>query len=483
MVGALTPSSFLARQLDSQRVNSNLSIVRPISCPVDPMLRYRSRAPFTSGEPRLALGLKNMQNLFEWAYGFRTAAHPGQRPTRRAPSAGALYPTELFLVAETPAGWRTLYYDFAGHRFYDAPVSDADEMAFALGLDRGRVGVLFHSVLWRTVQRYGVRGYRYCLLDAAHVAANLVRAARACGLRIAVDPGVVTARLEDLMKLDHAEALTAALACDLPAGGQGVGEPPIASPRRGMAGETIEDPPILSPLLSRVIAFHRETLYHVRRRSDETVVETRDSLDDLHFWARQRYSAKDFTGGAAGYEDYAAIIRSIAQTPPLHFAPSASLIPYVIRLNVEGTAPGCESIRTGETSPQTGNMAEARNYLWRASQKQEIVRASAFAVVFAASKRELAAGGSIAYRHTILNAGVACAELYREAAGRSLGTTSIGGFSDDAISGFLGDPGLHPIVIQAFGAPSMDAEKIDAARIVAPRALPALPNAGAGVSE
>jgi hypothetical protein len=462
MVASIGRPSLLATQLKSQHVDSNLSMVRSVSCPVDPMRRYRSQAPFRPEEPEVALRLQSIQNLFEWAYGFRAPSHACQRFTRRSPSAGALYPTELFLVTKTDQSWRVLYYDFSSHQFYNAPVSDAEQVAFALGLDDRRQAVLFNSILWRTVQRYGVRGYRYCLLDGAHVAANLVRGGRAWGARIAINPGVMTTRLEDMMRLGHGEALTAALICDLPADQRPVGAPLIATPAPDVARRMVECPPILSPLLSRAMAFHRETLYSHRQYCEEAAIETEDSLADLHFWGKERYSAKDFGGDGVSREQYDRMIRCLERRPPVRFSPSASLIPYTIRLSVDGLRPAAESARPGATSPETLSVADARRYLWRSSQKQNIVQSSAFLIVLAARKAELAAGGCIAYRHTILNAGAVCAELYREAANCCLGTTSIGGFSDDAISEFLGDTGLHPIVMQAFGVPLSDAEKRDA---------------------
>jgi hypothetical protein len=93
-------------------------------------------------------------------------------------------------------------------------------------------------------------------------------------------------------------------------------------------------------------------------------------------------------------------------------------------------------VRTGTTAPQPVTIAGQGISGDRAETEHRAVQ---LICIVLAAKRELAAGGFIAYRHAVLNAGAVCTELYREAAQRSLGTTSIGGFSDDAISRFLRD--------------------------------------------
>lgn len=477
MVSAPLSSFPLARQLKAQQVNSGLSVVRPVSCPVDPMRRYSSRMPFVADEPEDLRQLGTMQNLIEWAYGFRMPAHAGQRLTRRAPSAGALYPTEVFLVTRNKNRWCVLYYDFSSHSFYDAPEVDAEQVASALCLRPERQAILFHTVLWRTVQRYGVRGYRYCLLDGAHVAANFTRAACAADVKIVVNPGLLTTRLEDLMKLGHGEALITTLICDATAHSRPECRPRIATPPANRRTSAFECPPPLSPLLSRVTAFHRGTLYTSLKASTETAVVTGDSLDHLKFWASQRYSAKHFTGESVSREQYDYMIESLKRLPALQFPESSALIPYVIRLNVEGRTAGCERLDISAPVLQSTSAADLKSFLWRSCQNQQIALNSAFAIVIAAHHSELCISSPAAYRHTILNAGVWCAELYREAAHCFLGTTSIGGFSDEEVAGLLGDICLHPIVIQAFGVPVNDAEKADAARIamLGSRSVPGKP--------
>jgi SagB-type dehydrogenase family enzyme len=457
----------LARELEWQNVSSKLSKVRPVSCPVDPMRRYWFlQRPFVARGRHLAARLRAVQNLFEWAYGYREPMLRGQRFTRRSPSAGALYPTELFLVIETTNGWRVLYYYFLGHQFYLCPVLNPEVVASLLGLASGRYAILLNSVLWRTVQRYGVRGYRYCLLDAAHVATNLVRAASACGHELCVTTGVLTNRLEDALELSHGEALTVSLINRCKSDAEIPAPAVPASPPSAETGMG-ECPPLLCPVLSRVVSFHRVTLHSHPRQLQNLPIRLKETFEELRFWGQARTSARDFTGDFVSYERYAQISKA-AVRPPVYLLGFVRTIAYVIRLRVTGMPPGCDRLILGPTVGLTTSASaeDLDRRLWLACLNQDIVKSSAFAIVLAVPKSELVASGHIAYRHAVLNAGSICAELYREAARHAVGTTSIGGFSDAAICCLVGDPDVHPIVIQAFGVASVDREKLDVARVI-----------------
>jgi SagB-type dehydrogenase family enzyme len=458
----------LLRELDGHDVDGDGSRVRPVSCPVDPMRRHvRPARAFASRDDRVAARLQDLQGLLEWAYGFRAPPGARQRPTRRAPSAGALYPTETFVVVETEQGWQVLYYDYAGHRFYQAAGADAGAMAQSLALNQGDVAILFASVLWRTVQRYGVRGYRYCLLDAAHVAGNLARAARAFGRVVELDPLGPTAELEQLLGLDHGEALL--LTARVPLGPGPVLMPPGAAGVLPPQGATVEQPPLFSPVLRRATAFHRRTLTGPSTAAAVAWTGRGDTSEELHRWAVGRNSARDFTGASVTAEQYARLAAVAVGSGPVfrHIAPPLRV--YSITARVQGLAIGvgplgAETDPSWEIPGQTAaGLAQA---LTTVCQNQAIMKSSAFAFVLAARKDELAQYGHAGYRALVLNAGFLCADLYREAARLELGTTSIGGFSDEGVARMLGDASLVPVVIQAFGVPARSAEKVDAARIV-----------------
>jgi hypothetical protein len=468
MVAMADANHALLRALDWQNVDSNLSRVRPVSCPVDPMRRYvRAGRPFAAPDAETAQRLQELQWLLEWAYGYKASERPGQRRTRRAPSAGALYPTETFIVIEAGGRWQVLYYDYASHNFY-ATFADGPAVAGKMGLASGQVTILCVAVLWRTLQRYGVRGYRYCLLDTAHVAANFARAARAFRHEVELDPWLASAELEHLLGLEPEEALLLGLHYRRDPDSLPVAVPPTFAEFSPTMPLTTEQPPVMSPVLQRAINFHRRTLAPLGRGEPTHWPGDPESLDDLYRWASERCSARDFSTAAVSREQYERMAEAV-RTGPVFAQSGPALHVYAVTARVEGLAVGLGPVgqeRDARWALPGQPAATLMRQLMQACQNQTIVTPCAFAFVVAAHKSELSALGHAVYRPLVLNAGFLTAELYRQAARYSLGTTSIGGFSDEAVSRLLGDPTLTPIVVQIFGASAQARDKVDMARIV-----------------
>jgi SagB-type dehydrogenase family enzyme len=131
--------------------------------------------------------------LLEAAYGVTHAleAEDGRRalPLRAVPSGGALYPLELYLAALQVDGLGPGLYHFDPLRPALAVVGDsltAGDVA-ALSTYPEIVGecaavIFVAAVFGRTRFKYGVRGYRFALLEAGHVGQNVLLAATAFGL-------------------------------------------------------------------------------------------------------------------------------------------------------------------------------------------------------------------------------------------------------------------------------------------------------------
>ena len=102
---------------------------------------------------------------------------------RTAPSAGALYPLEVYVA--TPEG--LYHYDPAGHRLDLVQRGDlrSDLSEVALGQDAvadGAVVFVITAVYARTAQKYLDRAQRYVQMEAGHAAQNLLLQATALGL-------------------------------------------------------------------------------------------------------------------------------------------------------------------------------------------------------------------------------------------------------------------------------------------------------------
>ncbi|MBM3308331.1 MAG: SagB/ThcOx family dehydrogenase [Candidatus Eisenbacteria bacterium] len=113
----------------------------------------------------------------------------GARELRNAPSAGACYPIDAYVVVNNVKGLDPGLYRFIpdDHALMLIRAGDvgAEVAKAALGqtmCKQASVTLLWTAVLPRTTGRYGERGHRYVFLDAGHVGQNTYLAATALGL-------------------------------------------------------------------------------------------------------------------------------------------------------------------------------------------------------------------------------------------------------------------------------------------------------------
>ena len=128
---------------------------------------------------------------------------------RAAPSAGARYPLELFVIAQrveglAPGVW---HYRPESHEAEVWPEDDAWARAsralFEQPLLAGAAAILvIGAVFGRTSVKYGERGYRLVLLDAGHAMQNALLAATGLGLAACPLGGFVDDEMNALVGLD-----------------------------------------------------------------------------------------------------------------------------------------------------------------------------------------------------------------------------------------------------------------------------------------
>ncbi len=108
---------------------------------------------------------------------------------RTAPSAGALYPLEVYVVAAHIQGLEPGFYHYHPHDHGLEPMASGDLReqlaAAALGqgpLGRAPVSLLLTAVYERTAKKYGNRARRYVHMEVGHVAQNIYLQAAGLGL-------------------------------------------------------------------------------------------------------------------------------------------------------------------------------------------------------------------------------------------------------------------------------------------------------------
>lgn len=133
------------------------------------------------------LSIQELSQLL-WATQGVTATH-GPYALRTAPSAGALYPIETYVlvnrVSEIHPG--VYHYDVLHHRLEVLRKGDfgTDVSNAALGQDMlEQAGIVFiwTGIIGRSKWKYRERAYRYIYMDAGHICQNAYLAAEALGL-------------------------------------------------------------------------------------------------------------------------------------------------------------------------------------------------------------------------------------------------------------------------------------------------------------
>lgn len=139
---------------------------------------------------------QNLKTLATWlfmAYGVNVEKRFGiyKCGLRTCPSAGALYPCEVYVGAFAIDGLEPGLYSFNPREFALVKLREGPE---ALGqIKRGRpdlaflrnvpAALLVSTIYWRSAWKYRGRSFRMALLDAGHLTANLVAAANGLGIQ------------------------------------------------------------------------------------------------------------------------------------------------------------------------------------------------------------------------------------------------------------------------------------------------------------
>lgn len=170
----------------------------------DLIVRRRSRREF-GPQP---VGLDHLGTLLSAAYGVTATLDSGQ-PLRAVPSGGALYPLELYVAASSISGLDSGLYHFDPFRTalerlrtFD-PRPELRELSPYGDLLATAAAVVFVTAMfWRSRFKYGLRGYRFALLEAGHLGQNLLLAAAALELASLPVGGVYDRRVDEFLSVD-----------------------------------------------------------------------------------------------------------------------------------------------------------------------------------------------------------------------------------------------------------------------------------------
>jgi len=160
----------------------------------------------------LELDLDDLSKILHQSYGI-TGELPGKdgfrQDLRSAPSAGALYPAEIYVAVRKVAGVEPgiYHYNVPHHEIELLIPGDPTEQIYEVccGQEYVRqtsIVVLISGLLARTKLKYGERGYRYALLDIGHLGQNLYLSCASLELAVMTTCGFFDDEANKLLRID-----------------------------------------------------------------------------------------------------------------------------------------------------------------------------------------------------------------------------------------------------------------------------------------
>jgi SagB-type dehydrogenase family enzyme len=155
--------------------------------------------------------LKDLTALLHLSYGItRDAAASGLlRGFRVVPSAGGLYPLEIFFHSAHVEGLAPGLYHYNPSKHHLRFLREGDHRhQIAQSLIQGSIAqnaslLIFMTALFeRSIFKYGNRGYRFALLEAGHVAQNINLVSSALGLGCLNIGGFVDRDIDEFLQID-----------------------------------------------------------------------------------------------------------------------------------------------------------------------------------------------------------------------------------------------------------------------------------------
>jgi len=245
----------------------------PTGLPVpsmDTFAALRPAAPIVRPAP---LDLDRLTAILFFSAGvMRVKTYPGgaQVHFRAAASTGALYQTEVYVVAGAVEGLAAGIYHFNPGDFSLRPLRGGDwRGALALAAADDAVAaqpasVVLSAIYWRNTWKYQARGYRHLFWDSGTMLAQALAVARALELPARLVTGFEDAQVNGLLGLDAAKEGALVIA-------------PI-----GAEGPSAPASPVVTPLVLEVIPLSpREVDYPLLRRAyDDSALDSEPEVAD-----------------------------------------------------------------------------------------------------------------------------------------------------------------------------------------------------------
>ena len=385
---------------------------------------------------------------------------------RAAPSAGALYPTITYLIARNVEGLPAGIYHYAvdRHKLHRLRPNAATSEELASLVARGHlvkdapVTFVFTSAFYRSAWKYRERSYRYCCLDAGHLAVQTSLAAAALGYGSSPIGRFDDARVNALLGLNETEegamlVLPVGVASEEPP--VPAGEPEFALAPKDLAGRS--DPLLLLIHGSTNLGLTGATVQPLpsteladKAYAGLPVVELPRAFGeggDLFATISRRRSVREWADPGMSLVELSTVMYyafGIAQDSGRLLCDSGvghnrALNLYVIVNRIEELEAGVYYYRRYDHALSEIRRGDYRAQGYAASLFQDAVGDADAALVMTVDLQRLGhPDGDRGYRYAGLNAGMLGGRVYLQTTGLELGCCGIGAYFDDEVSDLIG---------------------------------------------
>ena len=422
---------------------------------------------------------------------------------RAAPSAGGLYPAEVYLISRGTSLLNAGLYNYQSRthsllQFWDNPVWEALQTACFQHptLEQASLAIAVTAVFFRSAWRYQDRAYRRICLDTGHLLGNLELAGARLGYRPRLIGGFDDDRMNELLYLDPQQEGTLAI---LPLMETEAAQEPHA-PSALASGSQTDYPPLADGELLQYL--HQATSISagdISVNQGEPKLESDDkynfpfclkvatqsrpvdlgdrpergnwlsaiqsgSVSSLENTMLKRRSTRSYTGADLSLDELRALL-DFTYHP--HHYPTQGLDPepdyfdlsllqtFIAVSGVTGLEEGCYYYAPRAQELRQIRFKNFRRELHYLCLGQDLGRDAA-AVVFHTADLRQAVGkyGDRVYRYLHMDAGHLGQRLNLAAIHLGLGVSGIGGFFDDRVNEVLGIPLDEAVVyITTLGRP------------------------------
>ncbi|MEV6657361.1 hypothetical protein [Nocardia fluminea] len=445
----------LDRVLERQQLHSAASKVRPVFGRVRSQ-SLRGPALNRPGGDRL----RTLQQIIENAYGYTRAE--GAKLYRRAPSAGGLYPTEVVCVVLIAARWTALTYDFHRRVFRELLDSEPATIATACAVTADQAVIVVTSTLWRTLQRYGFRGYRYCLIDAGIVMGTIAQVCRAEQRSLTHLDNRALTQIDDWLALPSSEITACAAIIDC-AGARSTEVGHRDAPLLPRAPDTAwQQSPMLAAELERTIRLDRAM--RVAEAPDRALVSAGGASEDraeLQHLIDTRRSARGLRRGELDAQACGWLPRAldaiVSQWPARHRDSIA------LTLAVRADRPLLRAMRRTASRIDVTAVDDLPDRALTALFGGQALMAEADLFFVAGLRGDVAEDAIAVFRSSLLQIGMLTSTVQLLAVQSGIAHTIVGGFDDAALAAMSGHT-ITPLVAIAFGTAATHSTKNDTPR-------------------